>query len=363
MLERIFSLLKIPAMLSGNVYDRVEPCCICGEKKGMKIGTVDFWDLQEAILVKCQKCSNVQLDPKLTNRNTETGCQAYYYFEKQQTSSRELQRNMIRNYRRGVLFAYQLKKKGFNPQSLLELGPGSGYFASGIQGIFPGCKVTVMDVVDEVLNKNRNDHEFETIKGTIEDGIICGEKQFDLIIARDILEHVNDVSAAIEQVSTCLKEGGYFHFLTPNGHEDVWGHYLFWKKYHKPSELLINHVNYFDGRGLLDLLNHHQLEAVHYFTFRFKTTLRGKGWSRKHKLQAQGSEQRSAEKMISASLQSGFREDETNLRRPWYFQKKFRRIGIFLAFYHHCIFLKLPPQYNLGHEIYGLFKKRKSQNQ
>ena len=362
MLERIFGLFKIPAMLSGNVIDRTEACCICGEKKGIKIGTVDFWDLQEAILVKCLKCNNVQLDPKLTDRNTETGCQAYYYFEKQHTSCREMQRNMIRNYRRGVLFAYQLKKMGFSPRTLLELGPGSGHFASGIQGIFPSCKVTVMDGVDEVLNKNRNNHEFETIKGTIEAGMISGEKQFDLIIARDFLEHVNDVSAAIEQVSICLKEGGYFHFLTPNGHEDVWGHYLFWKKYQKPSELLINHVNYFDGRGLLLLLNQHQLQAVKYFTFQFKTTLRGKGWSHNQKLQVEGSVKRSAEKTISAFLQSGFREDETDVRLPWYFRKKFQYIGIFLAYYHHWICFRIHPKYRLGHEIYGLFQKKKNHN-
>ncbi len=359
MLNNFLRLIKIPVALQGQPYIRQEACSICSETRGLKIGAVDFWDLQEANLIKCTNCRHIQLDPKLTPEHTETGCNAYYSYENQNSSGHEKERNLVRNYRRGILFGYKLKKKGFSPQDLLELGPGSGYFSLGIQHLFPNCKITVMDVVEQVLEKNQRDHHFSTLKGKIEDCRLLGEQKFDLIIARDILEHINDISLAIENISFLLKKGGLLHFLTPNGHEDVWGHYLFWRRTGTPSELLINHVNYFDGQGLLDLLKKYQLLPVKYFTFQFKTTLRGKGWSRKERLEAIKSRKQSASVILSTSLSavSGSDDKEWNIPKQWYFRQTFHRIGIFLSWYHHRVIFKLPPRYNMGHEIHGIFIK------
>lgn len=359
MLKPILRLFNIPRALQGRPYTRLETCNVCGGTAGLKIGAVDFWDLQEAIIVKCSDCNHIQLDPRLSPEHTETGCTAYYNYESLNTSSHEKLRNNLRNYRRGILFGFKLKKQGFSPEKLLELGPGSGYFSLGIQHIFPACKVTVMDVVDQVLEKNRRDHHFEICKGNIEDCHLLGEQKFDLIIARDILEHINDISCAIENIAFLLQKGGLFHFWTPSGHEDVWGHYLFWINTGKPSELLINHVNYFDGQGLLNLLQKYHLMPVRYFTFQFKTTLRGKGWSKKMHLYANKSQKRSASLMIEKSIpESPGSDNQAQLiTNRWYFRRTFSWIGIFLSWYHHRIIIKLHPRHNTGHEIHGIFIK------
>ena len=129
---------------------------MCGFREALAIAEADFWDLQHSTIAKCTNCGHIQLDPMLTTEATETGCNAYLLEEILHTPVKEQERNLVRNWRRGILFASQIKRKGFHPESILEFGPGSGYFGSGIQHIFPDCRITVVDIVDDVLRYNED---------------------------------------------------------------------------------------------------------------------------------------------------------------------------------------------------------------
>ena len=246
---------------------RLEPCRFCGSTVGMKVAETVYWDLQKTNIIACRECRLIQLDPMLSEESMQSGCLAYHLLEESQTASAEQAKNLVRNYRRGILFAMQIKKRGFQPSEILEYGPGSGYFTAGVQFVFPKAKVTIVDLVDEVIKHNKNVHGFLGFKGTPETFEPAGNKQFDLIIARDILEHVSDIGRMIRNVSALLNPGGLFHFLTPNGKEDVWKHHVTWSIYQKPSQLLINHVNYFDGKGLLKQLQDVHLQPLKYYSY------------------------------------------------------------------------------------------------
>jgi 2-polyprenyl-3-methyl-5-hydroxy-6-metoxy-1,4-benzoquinol methylase len=335
---------------------------MCGKSESLKIGNTDFWDLQNCSIVKCNHCNNIQLDPMLTQQSTTVGCYAYHLNEMSRVSITSQKRNLIRNFRRGVLFASQLKKSGHQPKEILEYGPGSGYFLSGIQFIFPEAKITVVDIVEDVLNKNKEVHGYEGIKGVPEEVNSIGQgKKFDLIIARDILEHVGDVSKMIKNIHSLLNDNGLFHFITPNGHEDVWGHYLQWKFRKKPSELLINHVNYFDGAGLQNLLMSNGLQPIKYYTYQLKWTFRGKGWSNKQERFQNESQKISAQNEVNQkeNLVDEVKFDKHEILNVWYIKPKLKWLTVFVSWYHHCETLKLAPQHNVGHEIYGVFIKAK----
>ena len=272
----------------GERVTRQEHCRICGSLEGIKIAETEFWDLQHCDIVQCTSCKLIQLDPMINAHHTEIGCHAYYFKELLETPLQEQQRNLVRNYRRGIVFARSLQKKGYHPETLLEFGPGSGYFSAGIQFIFPECKITFADIVEDVLKNNQEIHGYIAFRGSPEDIHLFEERKFDLIIARDILEHVTDIGKVITNIATLLNRSGLFHFITPNGKEDVWGHYLNWEFRKEPSELLINHVNYFDGSGLLSCLADSGFSKIDYFTYQVKYTLRGKGWKHIKKLAAPG---------------------------------------------------------------------------
>ncbi len=347
------------SVFEGERVVRQEPCRICGSLEGTKIAETEFWDLQHCDIVQCTSCKLIQLDPMITLENTAIGCHAYYLKEILETPVHEQKRNLLRNYRRGIVFAKSLQKKGYHPETILEFGPGSGYFSAGIQFIFPRCRITVVDIVDEVLKLNQHVHGFEVFRGSPEDIRLFEERKFDLIVARDILEHVTDIGKVIMNFAALLNLNGLLHFITPNGKEDVWGHYMNWEFRKKPSELLINHVNYFDSAGLLMCLKNSGFSKVEYYTYQVKYCFRGKGWKRKEKLAVPVSMHQSAHELISSHEQKteahSFQKGEI-LDTLIFRTKIVWLINLYCWYKHHWI-IHLNPGRNIGHEIHGLFLK------
>jgi len=344
----------------GERVVRQEPCRICGSSEGIKIAETEFWNLQNCDIVQCTSCKLIQLDPMITLENTAIGCHSYYLKEIIETPVLEQKRNLLRNYRRGIVFARSLQKKGVHPETILEFGPGSGYFSAGIQFIFPGCRITVVDIVDEVMKMNQEIHGFNVFSGSPEDIRLFEDRKFDLIIARDILEHVTDIGRVILNIAALLNPHGLFHFITPNGKEDVWGHYINWEFRKKPSELLINHVNYFEGAGLLKCLTGSGFSKVEYYTYQVKYALRGKGWKRKEKLAVPVSTKQSADELIRLHEKNQgaqyFQKDE--ILDVFIFRTKIVwLINLYCRYKHHWL-IHLDPRRNVGHEIHGVFIKK-----
>jgi len=374
-------MIRLPARIEGKPVKREEPCRVCGATSAEQIGTVDYWDIKTSRLVKCPLCRHIQLDPMLTDDETSRGCFAYYIEELLRTGHEEMAKNCVRNFRRGVLFGFSLKKKNILPGQVLELGPGSGYFSAGLQFVFPQCLVTVMDVNPEVLRSNREHHQYKTIQGLPDNFIEEYQGKFDLVIARDIIEHVTNISTVLTNINLYLKPGGHLHFITPNGHEDVWKHYLTAILKGQPSLLLINHVNYYDGKGLRDLLYMKGFTPVDYYTYTIKTTLRGSGWKKSSKLmnpvsgnggmnlnisdpnstglkQQAGTFLNSAGEYINNKTREfsniGFSKEE--ILNHWYISHKATWITYLYSRFQHGVIIRLRPELNVGHEIYGLFK-------
>ena len=349
---------RIPSKLEGPNLNRIEPCRICGESTGNHVASVEYWNLSKNQIVKCPKCSLAQLDPMLTETQTSIGCNALYNRSRIRQSVASERRNMFRNFRRGVLFAWSLKRLGKPPKYILELGPGSGYFAQGIKFVFPGAEISVMDINMDVCQFVRSIHGFHTIQSPLGKKSEQLQDKYDLIIARDILEHVIDISKVLKNIKSYLKKGGIFHFITPNGHEDLWQHYLTRTLENKPSELLNNHVNYFEGPGLLSLLENLGFSKIRYYNYQFKTTRRGRGWKKSRNLMAPVSISRSTESFNQSLTTNSTIQDfsHEHVLNSWYVRSPFKKLTYILSWYHHFKILKLNPYYNVGHEIYGLFR-------
>lgn len=295
----------------------------------------------------------------LTDEETSLGCLAYYKEEIQRTGTREEWRNCVRNFRRGVLFGYSLKRKGFSAGSVLETGPGSGYFAAGLRFVFPGARITVMDINREVLDFNRERHGYETIEAVPDRVIDSLDGRYDLVIARDILEHVSDIKKVLQNLHACLAPGGLMHFTTPNGLEDAWKHYLAFRAGHSPSELLINHVSYFDGGGLRNLLGEVGFTPVQYYTYGIKPWLRGNGWKFSAALAANRPRGYIADKY--AKMEIGHRSPLPAATSPWpeewYVRPGAPWITWLYSFLQHQPMIRMNPDRNRGHEFYGIFRK------
>lgn len=336
---------------------RAERCSLCGSEQGLLAGKVAFWDLQNSDLVQCHQCRHIQLDPKLTEDATKKGCFAYYKRESHLIPEREQRRNRLRNFRRGVLFGLSMKDHQNEIRDVLEFGPGDGFFLQGLKFVFPNVNVTVLDIVEDVLKFCENTHGYNTLLGSPDSEDLHSPRQFDLVIARDVIEHVNDIPAMFTNLKTLLRPRGFFHFLTPNGYEDVWGHAMLWLEKKETSQLLINHVNYFEGTSLEAYLAKQGFEPVSYYTYKFKHFFRGKGrekslrWSQAAvPIHAQEFIERPQQALqVTASPKASIRE--------WYITPRFPWLTYLVCAYHHLDVFRLNPERNKGHEIFGLFRK------
>lgn len=355
-----------------------QACPFCNSENQQKVASTLFWDLQESDFIQCLACGHIRLAPPLTDKNTALGCQAYWLRETSLESARNQARNRMRAFRRGVAFAGDPSIRQLQPFNILELGPGNGFFSRGVQYVFPESIISVVDIVPEVLEENKKVHGFTTHLLHPENMQTLIENTFDLIIARDFIEHVNRPDKVIRECCRILKPGGLFHFLTPNGYEDFWAHYLCEQFYHKPSQLLLNHVQYFNGQGLSDFLARTGFTPVEYYAFDLKGRKRGRG--RKFSPDKAAAAAESASVGINKSnvrettFGSTYSASETidNLKKQmnqsgpinseailnvWWIKHAPKSLVRLYCRMKHGSFLKVEPAFNIGHEISGVFRK------
>ncbi len=355
----LLSFLKNTATLIQPQVSRVQNCAFCGANTGHLIAKVDYWNLSTSNLIQCSKCNLAQLDPMLSDEMMDVGCTAFYRLQHRGEDPKSIQRGFLRAFRKGVSFGTRLKLAKINPKRLLEVGAGDGYFSRGIQFVFPELNVTCMDLVDDVLEHIQKHHGFEALKGSPESIDISKAGKFDFIIARDVIEHLASPRKAIETLNALLIPGGYLHFIVPNGNEDYWALFCNWRLKNQSSEMLLNHVNYFDPPGLHQLLVSSNLIPRFWFTYDFKGTRQGFGRTLSDKFTSQKSQARSAQKTIDESppLETSFKDvsSEKVLKAWWIKMPKF--IGMIYCFFKHYPLIKLNANSGIGHEIFCLAKK------
>lgn len=92
---------------------------------------------------------------------------------------------------------------------ILEIGSSSGYLIHDIKNAFPEVLVIGSDCIPESLEKIASHHpdipliQFDLVNCPLPDNCV------DVIIALNVLEHINDDCAALEQIHRILKPGGY----------------------------------------------------------------------------------------------------------------------------------------------------------
>lgn len=286
--------LRIPQVPQGVKVQRHNPCSFCRSQEGVSIAKMDYWDLSEHDLVYCEQCCLVQLDPMLSMDDLSLGCRAFYQFEKREHGLKELKRTCLRNFRKGVALGIYLKKLGAQPKRSLEVGCGDSFFSRGLKFVFPKLDAHSLDLVPEILQEVERLHGFTTWQVAPEQLRAETTGHFDIIIARDILEHVVDPAITLDALSGLLTSGGYLHFITPNGPEDFWQAYAHWQAFRKPGELLINHVSYFAPKNLKQELIKRGLQPVRWLIFDFKGVREGKGYRLNLKITVSPSTKRSA---------------------------------------------------------------------
>lgn len=109
--------------------------------------------------------------------------------------------------------------------TLLDAGCGFGQYDRFILSTFNNVKIHSVDVKEDYLEDNRNYFRDDIKKGRIKfykaDLLEFSTKtNFDFIICIDVLEHIDEDVKVMQNLQSCLKEGGYFLMHSPSHYSE-----------------------------------------------------------------------------------------------------------------------------------------------
>jgi len=115
--------------------------------------------------------------------------------------------------RKAVLSIYG--EPGLSSLNVLEVGAAGGIFTEFF--LAHGAKVFCVDVCEPILRKNKELHpEIEIAVGDATTLRLGEAGRFDLVFVKDVIEHIADDRAFLENMNAHLKEGGLVVLNTQN---------------------------------------------------------------------------------------------------------------------------------------------------
>lgn len=132
---------------------------------------------------------------------------------------------------------------------VLDFGSGVGLAALSFAGA--GFDVTAVEASKPYIeaHKSLGLRSFPSIAEARQQGGL-----FDLVVMKDVLEHVTSPREILKSVLECVKPGGYFYIRVPNAHA-----YRF-----IPSVDTSSHVNHFTPRTVTKLVAESAMERIDF---------------------------------------------------------------------------------------------------
>jgi SAM-dependent methyltransferase len=99
---------------------------------------------------------------------------------------------------------------------LLEVGTGSGYFASFVEDTFPGANITGVEYDPRLVNLAQAKlRRAVVLQGNAEE-LERPDASCDVVVSLQVIEHLYHPERMLTHVHRVLREGGTFIFTTPN---------------------------------------------------------------------------------------------------------------------------------------------------
>jgi len=188
-------------------------CDLCGETKYRELyrkPDTRFWVSQYAFpVVECTGCKLVYLNP----RPDQTSMAPFYPANYHKNRDGEKFR---RRYDLQLTFLPKL-----DGISVLDIGCARGDFLAHLQAKHPSAKVTGVDYFSTGV-AHPNMRFIRTLLPSSE----LQDREFDLITAWAVMEHLHAPSVYFAEIARILKPGGKFVFQVPNS-QSLWGRYAY----------------------------------------------------------------------------------------------------------------------------------------
>jgi 2-polyprenyl-3-methyl-5-hydroxy-6-metoxy-1,4-benzoquinol methylase len=152
-----------------------------------------------------------------------------------------------------------------NNKKILDVGCGDGtlgkYFID-----HNNAKVSGVDISPEAIKIAKQRLNFATVCNIENDALPFKQKQFDIIVCADVIEHLYNPLAALKKLKQYLKDDGYMVLSVPNiANISIRWNLLFGRFDYTDTGILDNsHIRFFTQKSLLSLITDAGLVVSNY---------------------------------------------------------------------------------------------------
>lgn len=219
------------------------PCPLCDS-----VVLSPYWEKDNFRFSQCSKCAFVFLNPqppleKLHNFYASPFMMMYN--EAKFNNQSKVEQEVIAGDTRWILDQVAMRID-LSSACVLEIGPGGrGDLLSA--AIARGCDVVAIELDQNLASmlNIRFGNQVTVINQTIEESSLESEK-FELVVMRDVLEHLANPLLILEQVRRLLKPDGHLAVIVPN--IDGWIYRLVGRRH--TTVFGFEHVNYWSAETL-----------------------------------------------------------------------------------------------------------------
>jgi len=196
-----------------------EPCDVCGAPGPFEaVVTISLCGVYDAGIGRCPRCGFRQIRPRLSADELTALYPEAYFDPAQAIGYSAYAREQQRAEREAWFLARVVRKLGPRPR-VLEVGCALGFTLDALRR-FASCEVTGVDVSAFAARFAERAFGLNVRAGTLEEARFP-EGSFDLILQKDLLEHVLSPRAHLRETFRVLAPGGLVWLVTPNGETNV----------------------------------------------------------------------------------------------------------------------------------------------
>ncbi len=238
------------------------PICDC-QNKMPSIAKIALLPDMDHDLLACTDCNTAFMSPMPEHDELIKFYQGDYY-----------QTNNQKDFENGIWFAtHQLQKK---QGRLLDIGCHTGHFIAGIDSASE-WDVVGTDISEDVVNYVKEQHQLEAYSGELH-SLKLDAASFDAIRVQDVLEHVCDPKAFLQECHRLLKPAGDIFLSVPNGETDRLPIRRYYQKFQRAALTPPGHLFYFSKQAINDLTQQCGFSITSMHSYHFRSGFRNHGW-------------------------------------------------------------------------------------
>ena len=193
------------------------PCDICAAAEMHAVLEVSLIGRRRVQVHRCRRCGFRQVRPRLTADQIKALYPSDYFDAASPVGYADYAREFQRRQREAYFLNRWLRRLAPRGR-LLEVGCALGFLLSGLKG--SGWHVQGVDASAFAAHYASTRYDVDVACATLEEARFPNEA-FDVIIQKDLLEHVADPRSHLEETRRLLRPGGWLRLVTPNGEANL----------------------------------------------------------------------------------------------------------------------------------------------